>query len=1206
MIEFISSRFFLSKFILLLVLGTLFATGCAEMENELIELERSEQEISQIKDEEESINKENEILTKANGLEERLLDVEEDKEKRSSEEERLEKEKEMNSHLSEEQILVIDSKEKCEPYVKQISGGDISFGEIKLGFISVDPTYIEEEGSCIEEWMPTKTDEWVFFGSEGDFYYVEVETLERSTFAGPIIYLENLNDGNQLEKNGQLSESGIYKIFVSANSPGAYSLKLSHQKANIDKPDSPSIISLEPGNSMVTIKWEAPEADVYGDVPVTVDGYSVGANLGFGDDDWQSEVITVGNDIQSVTIGGLTNGVKYNFFVYATNEAGNSKPASTIGDLYNYSNATARPSIPSPFASNAGTVFWESPRDESWTRGCDLRKKWNLEENTWVTANKCVPEDEIPQIYTTQCDWVGDELTNYLLYPESIPSHAGCVESVISKEGEIDEWTFDAKAGQWVDIRMEATYYGSKDQPTPGTDMLRPILELVAPNLPEEAELFVPLTNETVPITEDISCYVLIDTDYCSTGIIGDGETKGGEFVSTLAAREKDHWIFTAETGEIYSAILEWNPAVEDWYHIANDPYQIEVRGPSTKPEACWPYNDRRDGQEGAKCKGFSSDLQGINLVGSSISTTGWANNNGRYEVLNFTIRDSGIHTIAVSGFANGAGAYKISLERVKSAPPIWSNRPTVPPSVLTDKVIKYSRGAESDCWHSSETDECIDTVVASIDAKNEVDSYLFFARGGESVVIDAIPTDTNMETYMELISPTGVLEAYNHGEFEETGSIVNGSVRGEANWNSDAAFIGKARNLKLKETGWYTIKVSAPPRPGSVAYFTGKPIRIPVETGTYALRITYAADTEEVWNETTTLAANSQGNVPIQPNAGLCPSKLLQPLTNQGNMPNEKKYPHQNCVALAQPLASAHGDQLSELAIRRKLTQDGTYTIRARGITGYRNALTGHLEGNNIGTYRLELYVSDSGTPMSSGYSSRAGVLSYPGSGTCPWTESCTMWSNQMKLIENPTGWSSKLKDSGQYLSSDHVQIGYDAFMSVLRDPEWINIGETKHANFSYTKVPTRGYEFMYPSNAFDASYAGYSNCIKCFSNGGFFNFEGTTGQIITIVSKVNRNTDGSYFGFGVELISPEGVSQAEDILFNWIKDEWLYDGTIDTDSDEWAYFFKAPFVVISNHSLRETGTYKIKVYSVSNESHTSGDKVEFEVDVTLIDVTE
>ena len=82
MIEFISSRFFLSKFILLLVLGALFATGCAEMENELIELERSEQEISQIKDEEESINKENEILTKANGLEERLLDVEEDKEKK--------------------------------------------------------------------------------------------------------------------------------------------------------------------------------------------------------------------------------------------------------------------------------------------------------------------------------------------------------------------------------------------------------------------------------------------------------------------------------------------------------------------------------------------------------------------------------------------------------------------------------------------------------------------------------------------------------------------------------------------------------------------------------------------------------------------------------------------------------------------------------------------------------------------------------------------------------------------------------------------------------------------------------------------------------------------------------------------------------------------------------------------------------------------
>jgi hypothetical protein len=170
--------------------------------------------------------------------------------------------------------------------------------------------------------------------------------------------------------------------------------------------------------------------------------------------------------------------------------------------------------------------------------------------------------------------------------------------------------------------------------------------------------------------------------------------------------------------------------------------------------------------------------------------------------VFDFTIRDTGIHTIAVSGFANGVGEYKISLERVKSAPPVWSGRPTVPPSVLTDKVIKYSRGAESDCWHSNETAECIDTVVGTIDAKNEVDSYLFFARGGESVVIDAIPTDTNMETYLELISPIGILEAYNQGEFEETGSIVNGSVRGEANWNSDAAFIGKARNLKLKETG--------------------------------------------------------------------------------------------------------------------------------------------------------------------------------------------------------------------------------------------------------------------------------------------------------------------------------------------------------------------------------------------------------------------
>ena len=70
---------------------------------------------------------------------------------------------------------------------------------------------------------------------------------------------------------------------------------------------------------------------------------------------------------------------------------------------------------------------------------------------------------------------------------------------------------------------------------------------------------------------------------------------------------------------------------------------------------------------------------------------------------------------------------------------------------------------------------------------------------------------------------------------------------------------------------------------------------------------------------------------------------------------------PHDNCVAFAQNILSYFGNPINQpLVIRHRLTQDGTYIIRARGTAGKASVWDGRIEGGNTGTYRLSLSQGD------------------------------------------------------------------------------------------------------------------------------------------------------------------------------------------------------------------------------------------------------
>ena len=371
-------------------------------------------------------------------------------------------------------------------------------------------------------------------------------------------------------------------------------VSLTEGGVRVVKPVAPTSISTEAGAGSVKVTWLAPTMDIEGRSNPIIDGYTIGARTKETHGSLEARAnnpgitVTVGSDATSATLNGLTNGLRYYIYVTANNEKGSSSEA--LGG-----SKTVIPTKPSPFSAYANTVNWDNTGEATYFR----ETKFLCPDPDMPGSLKdfCDPEENGSQTYSVDCgtplttimdpnsvrrslvgydgqpidfSWdmnansmhstsrvpgkVGqDLLLNYSLYPNSIPSYAGCVNSEITVDGEIDEWPFEGKAGQWVEITMDPTYLGDKWSYRPNLDKLIPVLELVAPNLPSGSVPFSKSVDLGVPVGEDISCYA----SYCSSGEIYPGETKGG-YIKSI--RDTDIWKFEAIAGEKYNIVIEFNP----------------------------------------------------------------------------------------------------------------------------------------------------------------------------------------------------------------------------------------------------------------------------------------------------------------------------------------------------------------------------------------------------------------------------------------------------------------------------------------------------------------------------------------------------------------------------------------------------------------------------------------------------------------------
>jgi len=1104
-------------------------------------------------------------------------------------------------------------------------------------------------------------------------------------------------------------------------------VSLSEGGVRVVKPVAPTSISTEAGVGSVKVTWSAPTMDIEGRSNPIIDSYTIGARTKETHSTLESRAnnpgitVTVGSDATSATLNGLTNGLRYYIYVTANNEKGSSSEAYVGGSK------TVIPSKPSPFSAYANTVNWDNTGQATYLR--ETKFLCPGPDIPGSLKDFCDPEENGPQTYSVDCgtplttimnpnsvrrslvgydgqpidfSWdmnansmhgtsrvpgkVGqDLLLNYSLYPNSIPSYAGCVNSEITVDGEIDEWPFEGKAGQWVEITMDPKYFGDKWSYRPNLDKLIPILELVAPNPPPGSVPFSKSVDQGVPVEEDISCYA----GYCSSGEIYPGETKGG-YISNL--RSTDIWKFEAIAGEKYNIVIEFNPNLgiaseqrygknfdtgmpltTKEYHLKHGPLMTYIYGTPPDPLECWPLNGTF-GDENAECPKRKNGT----TLGGPQSIFMWANNNSRREYNSIEIKETGSQMIHISAnsswegrdcsdpcpsdsrFYDGAGfpVYQVSLTKVADAPEVWNERPnTISLDLLqagyTGEIIEY--------------DQTIDT---DFEFNGEVDSYHFYGRAGESISAMLTPTLTKieffdrfavngeeneldksvdclkiatyenerrdaegkiihdgsawmyqqenpcMQTILQLISPSGTLEGYNSGpQMEYSGNVwpsPSGIIhRNAACINLGCSSLGEGRPIQLKETGWYTLKSRAIDvqifedlsfESSGVINTYGSSTH--PSTGKYSISLkqksSYLAPSKSAQQYTNGL----QPKYAEDYSGTICPRSVHAPNTSYDIAKGVAITPHDNCVAFAQNTLSYFGNPINQpLVIRHRLTQDGTYIIRARGAAGKASVWDGRVEAGNTGTYRLSLSLGDFAPQDDPDYgkifhtpNENIDLWKLTGQSSdyvCPWTESCHLWDAKLPVWKGlqPVGNTSQyIYGKALYENKPGQLITYP----IHTTPIPISMGEAVEVSFNAPgceslpdgsayirsqsgcykfKVPTKGYDIQYPDDVFEPTYQGYEGCIQCFLHGGYLSFEGVKGNTINLEAIWNQpNTENPT----LELISPSLRSEVIDYsgsTMNWKTKE----GKV--------------ISIIESHTLMETGTYRIKLVNSGHNYEESMD---------------
>ncbi len=171
-----------------------------------------------------------------------------------------------------------------------------------------------------------------------------------------------------------LTNGTSYDVQVRAvNVAGDGAWSITSDAAPRTTPEAPTITSVTPGNTMLTVTWTAPD----GNGGAVVTGYDVRHKLTSAQDiaaNWMV-VANTGNDL-SHAIGSLTNGTSYDVQVRAVNVAGDGAwSATSAGTPVETPGAPAAPTVTAGVGEL--TVTWTAPADVggSAITGYDVRHK---------------------------------------------------------------------------------------------------------------------------------------------------------------------------------------------------------------------------------------------------------------------------------------------------------------------------------------------------------------------------------------------------------------------------------------------------------------------------------------------------------------------------------------------------------------------------------------------------------------------------------------------------------------------------------------------------------------------------------------------------------------------------------------------------------------------------------------------------------------
>ena len=207
--------------------------------------------------------------------------------------------------------------------------------------------------------IPTDDD-----GSEITSYMIrEIVYGDDSTYTGDTI-VTHMIPGDITYFNAKNRTSGVeYTLDVTAvTSEGSGHMSRQITVIPAAAPNSPSNVQAIPGDQMVTLKWDAPSTNS-GHV---VSGYSVASRLGTVNS--FSTIDTVSAATTSLDISGLTNGLTYQFIIYADVNEGNMIAQYPSIVLDATPSTIKTPGEPTNLVSTAGdrnvTLTWEAPQDD--------------------------------------------------------------------------------------------------------------------------------------------------------------------------------------------------------------------------------------------------------------------------------------------------------------------------------------------------------------------------------------------------------------------------------------------------------------------------------------------------------------------------------------------------------------------------------------------------------------------------------------------------------------------------------------------------------------------------------------------------------------------------------------------------------------------------------------------------------------------------